>query len=112
MAGLVFYSTTPILRDIMFPFDTPEYKFQANQETPIMDTNRLRNTSNISQFELFAQAPTFFITWVILVVYVGGSALIIISTVRSALSSYLAKRHQRKVEKKHKGDPFSSLSGH
>lgn len=111
-AGLVFYSTTPILRDIMFPFDTTEYKYNSNQMTPIMDTNRLRDTSNISQFEILAQAPTFFVTWLIIVVYIGGSALIIISTVRSAISSFRARRHQRKVEKKHKGDPFSSLSGH
>ncbi len=112
VAGLVFYSTTPILKDIMFPFTTPEYKFSSGQLAPIMDTNRLRNTSNVNQFEILSQAPVFFVTWLILIVYVGGSALIIISTVRSAVSSYRAKRHHRKVEKKHKGDPFSSLSGH
>lgn len=112
IAGLVFYSSTPILKDVLFPFDTPTYKFNANQQTPIMDTNRLRNTGNVSQFEILAQAPTFFIAWLILIVYVGGSALILFSTGRSAISSFRAKRRARKVEKKHKGDPFSSLSGH
>ena len=112
IAGLVFYSTTPILKDVLFPFDTPSYKFNPNQQTPIMDTNRLRDTSNVSQFEIFSQAPTFFIAWLILIVYVGGSALILISTVRSAISSFRAKRRHRKAEKKHQGDPFSSLSGH
>ena len=111
-AGLVFYSSTPILKDVLFPFDTPTYKFNANLQTPIMDTNRLRDTSNISQFEILAQAPTFFIAWLILIVYVGGSALILITTVRSAISSFRAKRRLRKAEKKHEGDPFSSLSGH
>ena len=112
ISGLVFYSTTPILKDIMFPFSTPGYEFSPNQLTPIMDTNRLRNMSNVSQFEILSQAPVFFITWLILIVYVGGSALIIISTVLSAVSSFRAKRHHRKAEKKHQGDPFSSLSGH
>ena len=112
IAGLVFYSTTPILGDIMFPFDTPEYKYNANQRLVIMDTNRLRGASNVSQFEIISQAPIFFITWVILIVYLGGSGLIIVSTARSAISSFLSKRQLRKAQKKHQGDPFSSLSGH
>ncbi len=113
IAGLVFYSTTPILRDIMFPFDThtPEYKFSPNQLPVIMDTNRLRNTSNVSQLQIFSQVPAFFLTWAILIAYVGGSVLIIVSTARSAISSFRSKRQLRKAQKKHQGDPFSSLPG-
>lgn len=111
IAGLVFYSTTPILQDIMFPFDTPGYKFDSNQLPLIKDTNQLRNTSNISQLDLLSQVPAFFITWAILIVYLGGSVLIIVSTARSAISSIRSNRELRKAQKKKQGDPFSSLSG-
>ncbi len=112
IAGLVFYSTTPILKDVLFPFDTPAYEFKSGMDTPIMDTNRLRNTSNINQFEILSQAPTFFVGWLIVVVYLGGTTLIIVSTVRSAISSYRTKRNLKKSQKKNPNDPFSSLSGH
>lgn len=111
IAGLVFYSTTPILKDVLFPFDTPTYEYKAGMDTPIQDTNRLRNTSSISQFEILAQAPTFFIGWAFVVVYLGGCTFIILSTLRSAFSSFLSKRNLKKSQKKNPNDPFSSLSG-
>lgn len=109
VSGIIFYGTTPILHDLLFPFDTPDYEFISNQMTPIQDTNRLRNTSNISQFEILSQAPIFFITWLILIVYVGGSIWLIVSTLRSIVSSYRSKRHLKKAQKKHPGDPYKAL---
>ena len=110
VAGAIFFSTTPILKDIMFPFDTPEFRFNAGQDTPITDTNALRDTSNISQLNLFSQTPIFFATWLILIVYVGGSIWLMTSVLLSVISSYRAKRRLRKIEKKYGGhDPFSSL---
>ena len=110
VAGVIFYSSTPLLGDILFPFDTPDIQFNEGEMPQIQDTNRLRNTGNVSQFEIFAQAPIFFIAWFILIVYLGGCARIIWSVGYSATSSFLAKRRKKRIEKKYGGkDPFSEL---
>lgn len=98
IAGILFLSISPQLRDVMWPWDTPGLKFWSDREAPILDRNSLRDTSNLSQLDLFSQGPIFLISWSIVVVYVVGCVLIVTSVVRSAISSYLAKRRLRKIQ--------------
>ncbi len=104
LAGAIFLSVAPGFREILMPWQTPRYAFSSGQLATAGDTNALRNTSNLSQFDVFSQAPIFFAAWFFVILYVGGAAMIIWSVGRSMMSSYLSKRRLKKAEeyaKKH-----------
>ncbi len=98
VAGAIFWSIFPGLRDIMFPPDLATPKFLSDLMPMATDTNALRNTSNISQFEILKQGPIFITAWAIVLVYVIGFFLIILSIIRSLISGYLAKRRLKRAE--------------
>lgn len=108
LAGVIFFTVMPGIREIMLPGQSVGAKFSADLMPVATDTNALRNTSNISQFDLFSQGPVFLIAWSIVLVYVIGFVLIVWSVARSLLESHLAKRRLKKAEeyaKKH-GVPY------
>jgi hypothetical protein len=104
LAGAIFWTVAPGFREILMPWDTTKYAFSTGELATTGDTNALRNTSNISQFDVFSQGPIFFIAWSFVGVYVIGFVMIIWSVGKSMLDSYLAKRRLKKAEeyaKKH-----------
>jgi len=104
LAGAIFWNVAPGFREILMPWRTPRYEFSSGQLATTGDTNALRNTSNVSQFDVFSQGPIFFVAWAFVGTYVVGFVLIVWSVGRSLLSSYLAKRRLKKAEeyaKKH-----------
>lgn len=104
LAGVIFWSVMPGIREIMMPWQSVTPEFMSDQRAVATDTNALRNTSNISQFDIFSQAPIFFIAWAIVLIYTFGFVLIIWAVGRSLLETQLAKRRLKKAEeyaKKH-----------
>ena len=90
---MYFYSSTPYFKDTLFPFDTTELKFNEGELAQIRDTNRIRNTSNLQQLDIFSQAPMFFLSWLIVLSYCGGILILAIGIIRSTYWSYIAKRN-------------------
>jgi len=107
VAGALFLTVSPALRDLMWPYKTPPLQFAADRLTPVGDTNTLRDTSNVSQLDIFSQGPIFLITWSIVLVYVTGCVLIIVSLIRSGISSYLARRRLKHVQEEAEKDGYS-----
>jgi len=108
LAGVIFWSVVPGIREIMMPWQSVTPDFISDQRAVITDTNALRNASNISQFDVFSQGPVFFVAWLIFLSYFIGFVMIVWSVGRSLLDSYLAKRRLKKAEeyaKKH-GVPY------
>ena len=95
---LLFYNATPAFKDTLFPFTTGEFRFQQGQMAQIQDTNSLRNTGNIQQFDILAQAPTFFLAWFFLLTYCGGVAILTVGVIRSGISGHLARRNLRAAQ--------------
>lgn len=90
---ILFYNATPYLDETLFPFDTTELRFNEGEMAQIYDTNRLRNTGNIQQIDIFSQAPTFFVAWLLLLSYLLGMFILIVGVIRSSYWSYVAKRN-------------------
>jgi hypothetical protein len=84
IGSMLFYNSTPYLKETLFLFDTRKPQFYEGQMAQIQDTNKIRNTSNIQQFDIFSQAPMFFVSWFILLVF---------GVIRSSYWSYIAKRN-------------------
>lgn len=104
---MFFYNRSPYLGDLLWPFDTTTYEFNSDEMPQIQATNRLRNTSNISQLDIFSQGPIFLIAWAILITYVGGTIWITITTTRAWLYTRKVKRQEKKLEGKEVVDPFA-----
>jgi hypothetical protein len=98
IAGAIFWSIFPGFSDILFPDDLARPKFLTDLMPMATDTNALRNTSNISQFEILKQAPIFFVAWAVVGAYAIGFLLIIVSLIRSLFGSYLAKRRLKRAQ--------------
>jgi hypothetical protein len=98
IAGAIFWSIFPGMRDIMLPSDLARPQFLSNLRPTATDTNALRNASNINQFEILKQGPIFFTAWAFVGAYCLGFFLIIISLIRSLFSSYFAKRRLKRAE--------------
>lgn len=108
IAGAIFWTVVPGIREIMMPWQSVTPDFISDQRAVINDTNALRNASNISQFDVFSQGPVFFTAWFIFLAYFIGFVMIVWSVGRSLIDSYLAKRRLKKAEeyaKKH-GVPY------
>ncbi len=108
IAGAIFWTVVPGIREIMMPWQSVTPDFIMDQRPVATDTNALRNASNISQFDVFSQGPIFFLAWVIFLAYFIGFVMIVWSVGRSLVDSYLAKRRLKKAEeyaKKH-GVPY------
>lgn len=89
---MYFWTATPYLKETMLPWDAPKLEYNQDQmATYKHDDNRIRNSSNINQFEFFAQGPFFFIAWLVVLSYVGGVLAITFSIIRSAWWSWRAK---------------------
>lgn len=104
LAGAIFWTVVPGIREIMMPWQSVTPDFMSNQQAVATDTNALRNASNISQFDIFSQGPIFFLAWIIFLAYFIGFVRIVWAVGNSLLSSYLAKRRLKKAEeyaKKH-----------
>jgi hypothetical protein len=104
IAAAIFWSVVPGIRDVMFPEQHVGAQFTSNLAPIATDTNALRNTSNIGQFDLFSQAPIFFIAWFLVLAYTIGFVRIVWSVGRSLTSSFFANRRLKKAEeyaKKH-----------
>lgn len=104
LAGVIFFTVMPGIREIMLPGQSVGANFTTDLMPVATDTNALRNTSNISQFDLLSQGPVFLIAWSIVLIYTLGFVLILWSVGRSLLETYLAKRRLKKAEeyaKKH-----------
>jgi hypothetical protein len=98
IAGAIFWNVFPGLRDIMLPADLARPKFLSDLMPAATDTNALRNTSNVNQFEIFKQGPIFLTAWAVVLAYCVGFFLIIISVIRSTMTSYRARRRTRYAE--------------
>lgn len=98
IAGAIFWSISPGFRDLMFPEDLARPKFISDLRPVATDTNALRNTSNISQFEILKQGPIFITAWLIVGVYCLGFCLIVFSVIRSLISSFFAKRRFKRAQ--------------
>lgn len=90
---MYFYSATPYFKDTLFPFTTTELNFNEGEMAQIQDTNKLRNTSNIQQLNIFQQAPIFFVAWFILLSYLLGVFVLVLGIIRSTYWSHVAKRN-------------------
>ncbi len=90
---LAFYNSTPYFKDTLFPWDTTKLDFQEGQMAQIQETNRIRNTSNLQQFDIISQAPMFFVSWLIVLSYAFGILVLVIGIIRSSYWSYIAKRN-------------------
>ncbi len=93
IGSVLFYNSTPYLEDTLFSFDTTKPQFYEGQVAQIQETNKLRNTSNIRQFDIFSQAPMFFVSWFILISYLLGIVILFFGVIRSSYWSYIAKRN-------------------
>ncbi len=104
LAAAIFFTILPGFRSVLFPGQSTTPQFMSNQMPLATDSNALRNTSNVNQFDLFSQAPIFFVAWLFVGTYAIGFLLIVWSVGRSLMSSYLAKRRLKRAEeyaKKH-----------
>jgi hypothetical protein len=90
---IYFYNSTSYFKDTLFPFDTTELQFMEGEMAVIQDTNLIRNTSNLQQLDIFSQAPIFFISWLIVLSYLGGVLILTVGIIRSTYWSYVAKRN-------------------
>lgn len=110
LAGIFFISRSDAIQDVIWPFDYSPVTYMENQMTPVQSTNALRGSSNVKQLDVFQQGPIFFTAWTILILYFTGAILIIVSTVRSAVSTYRGRRWLKKQKAKgelpHLGDTF------
>ncbi|MFP6615060.1 MAG: hypothetical protein VCB26_01525 [Candidatus Hydrogenedentota bacterium] len=93
IGSMLFYNSTPYLKETLLPFDTTKPQFYEGQMAQIQDTNKIRNTSNIQQFYIFSQAPMFFVSWLILLSYLLGIVILVFGVIRSSYWSYIAKRN-------------------
>jgi hypothetical protein len=98
LAAGIFWTVSPAFRDLLLPADLAKPEFVSNATPVAGDTNALRDAGNIKQFDIFAQAPIFFVAWAVVGAYVVGFVLILISLVRSLTSSYFAKRRKKKAD--------------
>lgn len=90
---MYFYKSTPYFQDTLLPFDTTELLFNEGAMAVVHDTNRIRNTSNLQQLDIFSQAPMFFVSWLVVLSYCGGVLILVIGIIRSTYWSYIAKRN-------------------
>jgi len=98
LAGIIFWTISPAFRDLLLPTDLAKPEFTSNMRPVAGDTNALRNASNVKQFDILAQGPIFIAAWVLVGAYVIGFFAIVISVVRSLISSYFAKRRLKEAE--------------
>jgi hypothetical protein len=93
IAMVMFYRTTPYFKDTLFPWDTTELQFNKGEMAQIQDTNKIRNTSNLQQFDIIKQAPIFFVSWFLVLLYGFGVLILVVGIIRSSYWSYIAKRN-------------------
>lgn len=93
IGSLLFYNSSPFLKDLLFPYETSELQFNENQMPQIQDTNKLRNAGNMQQLDIFSQAPIFFVAWAILLSYCGAVLILIVGIIRSYYWSRMANRN-------------------
>lgn len=88
-----FLGSTQFFQDTLFPWHTTDLQFNEGEMAQIQETNRLRNTSNIQQFDIFKQAPIFFLSWLIVGSYFLAITILIIGMIRSYYWSRVANHH-------------------
>ncbi|MFP6583441.1 MAG: hypothetical protein VCD00_12915 [Candidatus Hydrogenedentota bacterium] len=93
IGSMLFYQSSPILRELLFPFETTELKFNQGQMTQIQDTNKLRNAGNFQQLDILTQGPMFFVAWSLLIGYCGGVLILVVGMIRSFYWSRLANHN-------------------
>lgn len=79
LAGFYLMVSVPEIRGIMWPFEAkgPEYD-DPYYQPPIQETNRLRDTRNVSTLNLLYQVPFFVITWGFVLAYIGAIGMVIL----------------------------------
>lgn len=88
-----FFGSTEFFQDTLYPWRTTELQFNENEMAQIQDTNKLRNTANMQQFDVLSQAPIFFVSWFIVGSYFLAIVILIIGMIRSWYWSRVANQH-------------------
>lgn len=99
ISGIIVLACVPQLRDMMWPFEATGPGFTEDAMAPIQDSNRLRDTSNVSNLNMFKDLPLFFVSWGIVVIYVGGAIAIFYGSGVETLRLYMARRKRKALEK-------------
>lgn len=94
------FQTSKQFKDLLLPWDAPEFQFSEGQAPVVQDTNALRNASNVNQLEFFSQGPFFFIAWVFVLIFGFGGLYILFGTLSSIWWSYRTWRSGRRAKKK------------
>lgn len=93
IGSLYFYNSTDYFKDTLFPWHTTNLQFNENEMPTIQETNRIRNSANVQQFDIFKQAPIFFVAWSIVGAYFFAVIILVIGMIRSYYWSRVANQH-------------------
>lgn len=88
VVGFFLWIRVPVIKEIIWPFDVGGIDYDSNQEAVIQDTNRLRNTSNITNLNVLVVIPLFVLGWGLLLAYVLGAGAILWGTSQSLMHYY------------------------
>src|SRR5690606_24671070 len=99
VALLWVFDSSKQFKELLMPWDAPEFNFTEGQMPTIQDTRALRNTSNVTQFEFFSQGPFVFLAWVLVLVFAFRGVYIVWGTLSSFYWSYRTWRSERKARK-------------
>ena len=99
-SAVFVYRSVPELRKIMtWPGEAAAAKYRSNAPPVIQDTNRLRDTSNVTKLDSPYHAVLFVVTWGIALAYAAGALIIVYGTVREAYFSIRAYYDRKAFEK-------------